>query len=87
MFTVVSAYSVVPLILHVLENVIPGNVTLLPGPPRLITYYSSDFDNNYTFIIIHGFIVDLTSLVIMVAFDTLTFTFAYHVCALFVIVA
>ena len=86
MFTVVSVYSLVPLMFHMIDVVTPGNATFLTESPRLITYHSEYLDNNILFIIIHGFVVDLTSLVIMIAFDTLTFSFAYHVCGLFTLV-
>ena len=86
MFTVVSAYSALPLTLHLMDICIPlNNVTRLPQKPRLIKYYIDTFDNNILFIILHGSLTDLMAIVFVIGFDTLYLSLAYHVCGLFAI--
>ena len=86
MFMAVAAYSLLPFTLHVMDIILPLNESRLQIKPRLTTYFIDKFDENIFFIIIHGIIVDLMAIVLIIGFDTLYFSFAYHVCALFLIV-
>ncbi|NP_001177567.1 odorant receptor 191 [Nasonia vitripennis] len=86
MFMAVGGYSMLPLTLHVMDIALPKNESRLPTKPRLINYNIEAFDENIFFIIIHGVIVDTAVIVFIIGFETLCFSFSYHVCALFVIV-
>ncbi|NP_001177568.1 odorant receptor 192 [Nasonia vitripennis] len=86
MFMVVGAYSMLPFTLYMLDTFVPLNYSRLPYKPRLVKYCITTFDDNILFIIIHGGIADMMAIVFVIGFDTLFLSFAYHICALFVIV-
>lgn len=86
MFVVVSAYSALPLSLHIMDIVMPLNQTRLQQKPRLISYHIDTFDKNLLFIILHGSLADILAIIFVIGFDTLYLSVAYHACALFTIV-
>ncbi|XP_011498184.1 PREDICTED: putative odorant receptor 92a [Ceratosolen solmsi marchali] len=86
MLVAVFFYSMLPFTLHTMDIVFPKNESRLPQSPRLIKYYINIFDDNIYFITFHGFLCDTLSIIFLLGFDTLYFTFVYHACALFVIV-
>ncbi|XP_023245228.1 uncharacterized protein LOC106643201 [Copidosoma floridanum] len=87
MFGVAWSFSTLPLVLHLMDVLVPLNETRLQQKPRPMTYHIGALDDNMPVIILHSYFADVLSMILIVGLDTLYLSLAYHACALFVIVA
>ncbi|XP_014206097.1 uncharacterized protein LOC106637719 [Copidosoma floridanum] len=82
----VCFYNSMAFIPHALDALMPLNESRPRHPIRYVKYNIPRIEDHFNFILVHGFVLDLVSMLIIIGFDTLLFNFAQHACALFKIV-